>query len=50
MVIQAHMDTAHTDLNIMKAEHSQKNRWVALGAVVVDFNRHKYVDTDQHRI
>ena len=38
------MDTAHTDLNIMKAEYSQKNRWVALGAVVVDFNRHKYVD------
>ena len=38
------MDLAHTDLNIMKAEYSQKNRWVALGAVVVDFNRHKYVD------
>ena len=44
MVIQAHMDTAHTNLNIMKAEYSQKNRWVALGAFVVDFNRHKYVD------
>ena len=38
------MDTAHTDLNIMKAEHSQKNCWVALGAFVVDFNRYKYVD------
>ena len=38
------MDLAHTDLNIMKAEYSQKNRWVALGAFVVDFNRHKYVD------
>ncbi len=38
------MDTAHTDLNIMKAEYSQKNRWVALGVFVVDFNRHKYVD------
>ena len=38
------MDTAHTDLNIMKAEYSQKNRCVALGAFVVDFNRHKYVD------
>ena len=38
------MDLAHTDLNIMKAEYSQKNRCVALGAFVVDFNRHKYVD------
>ena len=38
------MDTAHTDLNIMKAEYSQKSRCVALGAFVVDFNRHKYVD------
>jgi len=28
----------------MKAEYSQKNRCVALGAFVVDFNRHKYVD------
>ena len=38
------MDTAHTDLNIMKAEYIQKNCWAALGAFVVDFNRHKYVD------
>jgi len=30
MAIQAHMDLAHTDLNIMKAEYSQKNRWVRL--------------------
>jgi len=44
MAIQAHMDTAHTDLNIMKAEYIQKNCWAALGAFVVDFNRHKYVD------
>ena len=44
MTIQAHMDTANMDLNIMKTEYSQKNRWVALGAFVVDFNRHKYVD------
>jgi polysaccharide export outer membrane protein len=38
------MDTAHTDLNIMKAEYIQKNCWAALGAFVVDFNRHKFVD------
>jgi polysaccharide export outer membrane protein len=38
------MDTGHTDLNIMKAEYSQKSRCVALGAFVVDFNRHKYGD------
>jgi len=38
------MDTAHTDLNIMKAEYIQKNCWAALGAFVVDFNRQKYVD------
>ena len=40
----AHTDLAHTDLNIMKAEYSQKNRWVALGAFAVDYNGHKYVD------
>ncbi|AII86254.1 polysaccharide export protein [Planktomarina temperata RCA23] len=28
----------------MKAEYIQKNCWAALGAFVVDFNRHKYVD------
>ena len=44
MAIQAHMDTAHTDLNIMKAEYIQKNCWAALGAFVVDFIRQKYVD------
>ena len=38
------MDTAHTDLNIMKAEYIQKNCWAALGAFVVDFIRQKYVD------
>jgi polysaccharide export outer membrane protein len=38
------MDTAHTDLNIMKAEYIQKNYWAALGAFVVDFIRQKYVD------
>jgi polysaccharide export outer membrane protein len=38
------MDTAHTDLNIMKAEYNQENCWVALGALVVDFNIRKYVD------
>ena len=43
------MDTAHTDLNIMKAEYNQKNCWVALGAFVLDFNRHKYVDNGSTR-
>ena len=38
------MDTAHTDLNIMKAEYNQKNCWVAFGALVVDFNIREYVD------
>ena len=38
------MDTAHTDLNIMKAEYIQKNCWAALGAFVVNFIRQKYVD------
>jgi polysaccharide export outer membrane protein len=43
MVIQAHMDMTHTDLNIMKAKYSQKNRTVGFGALVAGFIGHKYV-------
>ena len=40
MVIQAHMDMTHTDLNIMKAKYSQKNQTVGFGALVVGFLGH----------
>jgi polysaccharide export outer membrane protein len=43
MVIQAHMDMTHTDLNIMKAKYSQKKRTVGFGALVAGFIGHKYV-------
>jgi polysaccharide biosynthesis/export protein len=39
MVIQAHMDMTHTDLNIMKA----KSRTAGFGALVARFLGHKYV-------
>ena len=37
------MDTTHTDLNIMKAKHSKKNRTAGFGALVVGFIGHKYM-------
>ena len=43
MGIQAHMDMTHTDLNIMKAKYSQKNRTAGFGALVARFLGHKYV-------
>ena len=43
MGIQAHMDMKHTDLNIMKAKYSQKNRTAGFGALVARFLGHKYV-------
>ena len=43
MGIQAHMDTTHTDLNIMKAKYSQKNRTTGFDALVARFLGHKYV-------
>ena len=43
MAIQAHMDTTHTDLNIMKAKYSKKNRTAWFGALVAGFVGHKYV-------
>ena len=43
MVIQAHMAMTHTDLNIMKAKYSQKNRTAGFVALVARFLGHKYV-------
>jgi len=43
MGIQAHMAMTHTDLNIMKAKYSQKNRTAGFGALVAGFVGHKYV-------
>jgi polysaccharide export outer membrane protein len=43
MVIQAHMAVTPTDLNIMKAKYSQKNRTAGFGALVARFVGHKYV-------
>jgi len=43
MAIRAHMDTTHTDLNIMKAKYSKKNRTAGFGALVAGFVGHKYV-------
>ena len=40
------MDTAYTDLNIMKAEYNQKNRWAAFGAFVFGFISLKYMDKE----
>jgi polysaccharide biosynthesis/export protein len=37
------MDMKHTDLNIMKAKYSQKNRTAGFGALVARFLGHKYV-------
>ena len=49
MVIQAHMDMTHTDLNIMKAKYSQKNRTAGFGALVARFLGHKYVGNGSTR-
>ena len=49
MVIQAHMGMTHTDLNIMKAKYSQKNRTAGFGALVARFLGHKYVGNGSTR-
>ena len=43
MAIQAHMDTTHTDLNIMKAKYRQKNRTAGFGALLAGFIGCKYL-------
>ena len=43
MAIQAHMDTTHTDLNIMKAKYRQKNRTAGFGSLLAGFIGCKYV-------